>query len=396
MKFRLPSIKIQFLFIVQFVLILSVLFYRLYFIQNFEQYENQIANLGVEDRLRSIYQNYRDQIAPEYLDDFKMDIDTLLGITTLSKWGASNFESEMELYSLYILISIIIAVFLFTIFTFKLITRPLEKLQYATQALSRGDLNVNVPESKYSPLNELIVSFNSMVKELEASRDQLISAEKETIWREMARVMAHEIKNPLTPLQLTAERLESKLLESTDAVVRILPRSLEVIKEEIAGLKRLTVEFSEFARLPESLPSNFDLVKLVKEVVAPYQSNANINFKDKEELHIFADRFQIKQVLVNLIQNSIHASETTPEISIHTGTGADQLIWLTVSDCGKGIPEEDIPRIFEPYFSKRKKGTGLGLAIVKKIVEHHNGVISVTSRVNEGTSFMIKLPVHYY
>ncbi len=396
MKFRLPSIKIQFLFIVQFVLILSVLFYRLYFIQNFEQYENQIANLGVEDRLRSIYQNYRDQIAPEYLDDFKMDIDTLLGITTLSKWGASNFESEMELYSLYILISIIIAVFLFTIFTFKLITRPLEKLQYATQALSRGDLNVNVPESKYSPLNELIVSFNSMVKELEASRDQLISAEKETIWREMARVMAHEIKNPLTPLQLTAERLESKLLESTDAVVRILPRSLEVIKEEIAGLKRLTVEFSEFARLPESLPSNFDLVKLVKEVVAPYQSKAKINFKDKEELHIFADRFQIKQVLVNLIQNSIHASETTPEISIHTGTGADQLIWVTVSDRGKGIPEEDIPRIFEPYFSKRKKGTGLGLAIVKKIVEHHNGVISVTSRVNEGTSFMIKLPVHYY
>ncbi|NQU67735.1 MAG: HAMP domain-containing protein [Candidatus Marinimicrobia bacterium] len=395
MKIRLPSLRIQFLFLVQFVLIISVLFYRFFFIQNFEKYENQIASLGVEDRLRSVYQEYKDQIDLDYLESFKMDMDTLMVATRQSRWGAANFESEMELYSIYILTSIIIAVFIFTVFTFRMITKPLENLQQATHTLSQGNLRINVPESKYSPLNELIISFNSMVRELETSRDKLITAEKDTVWREMARVMAHEIKNPLTPLQLTAERLEIKFLESPEALIRILPKSLEVIKEEIAGLKRLTVEFSEFARLPESKPVEFDLIKLVEEVTIPYQPNAKINFSTGGELCIFADKFQIRQVLVNLIQNGIQASGSDPIISIFTKLHEDNYIHVSVADEGRGIPEDEISRIFEPYFSKRKKGTGLGLAIVKKIIEQHYGQITVTSQVDVGTTFIIKLPVYH-
>lgn len=393
MKFRLPSLRIQFLLLVQFVLIFSVLFYRFFFITNFEDYQNQVASLKIEDKLRSVYQDYEEQISPEFTAEYKLDFDSLMVATRQSQWGANNFKSEMELYSIYIFTSIIIAVFIFTVFTFRYITRPLERLQEATKSLSSGDLSVTVPESKYSPLAELILSFNSMVKELEISRNKLVAAEKETVWREMARVMAHEIKNPLTPLQLTTERLQLKLLESPESVIKILPKSIEVIKEEIDGLKRLTVEFSEFARLPKSNLVKFDLTKLIAEVITPYQATNTINFSRTQELFIFADKFQIRQVLVNLIQNSIQASEKEAKVTITTKLGDDQFIHVEVSDEGKGIPEDEISKIFEPYFSKRKKGTGLGLAIVKKIIEQHDGQISVTSQMNVGTTFLIKLPI---
>ena len=300
----------------------------------------------------------------------------------------------MELYSIYILTFIIITVFIFTIFTFRLITSPLERLQSATQKISKGNLSVQIPESKYSPLNTLTLSFNSMVSELSQARSKLIAAEKDIVWREMARAMAHEIKNPLTPLQLTVDRLEMKLLESDEDILGILPRSLEIIKEEIYNLKRLTVEFSKFARLPKAQPEKFDLNDCILDIIKSYEQDARIQFEPKlNQPDIFADKCQIRQVLVNIIQYGSQACENDLEIVITTESIQDEIVTINVLDNGKGIPETEIGMIFEPYFSKRKKGTGLGLAIVKKIIEQHGGFITVESRLKEGTNMIINLPL---
>ena len=394
MKIKLPSIRIQFLILVQFLLIFSVLFYRFYFIQNFDSYEETINSLDFEGTLNNVYQNNKEFIPENQFEEFKQDFEGLLGTIKERQFAADSFRNEMELYSIYILTFIIIFVFLFTIFTFKLITGPLERLQSATQKLSRGNLSIQIPESKYSPLNELILSFNSMVNELDQTRSKLIASEKDIVWREMARAMAHEIKNPLTPLQLTSERLEMKYLQSHDDALEILPRSLEIIKEEISNLKRLTVEFTKFARLPKAEPEEFKLSECISDIIKSYENDAVIQFKsDYLQEIIYADKFQLRQVLVNIIQNGIQACDGNPEINIYIKENENDFVSINVSDNGKGIPEKEISMIFEPYFSKRKKGTGLGLAIVKKIIEQHGGSISVDSTVNVGSTFNIKLPI---
>ena len=395
MKIKLPSIRIQFLILVQFLLIFSVLFYRFYFIQNFDRYEETINSLDFEGTLNNVYQNNKEFIPEIQFTDFKQDFENLHRNIKERQFAADSFRNEMELYSIYILTFIIIFVFLFTIFTFKLITGPLERLQSATQKLSKGNLSIQIPESRYSPLNELILSFNSMVNELDQTRSKLIATEKDTVWREMARAMAHEIKNPLTPLQLTSERLEMKYLESHDEALKILPRSLEIIKEEISNLKRLTVEFTKFARLPKAEPEEFKLSECILDIIKSYENDANIQFKtDYPQETIYADKFQLRQVLVNIIQNGIQACDENPEITIYVEEKNKGYISINVTDNGKGIPEKEIPMIFEPYYSKRKKGTGLGLAIVKKIIEQHGGDMSVDSTVNVGSTFCINLPIY--
>ena len=395
MKIKLPSIRIQFLILVQFLLIFSVLFYRFYFIQNFDRYEETINSLDFEGTLNNVYQNNKEFIPEIQFTDFKQDFENLHRNIKERQFAADSFRNEMELYSIYILTFIIIFVFLFTIFTFKLITGPLERLQSATQKLSKGNLSIQIPESRYSPLNELILSFNSMVNELDQTRSKLIATEKDAVWREMARAMAHEIKNPLTPLQLTSERLEMKYLESHDEALKILPRSLEIIKEEISNLKRLTVEFTKFARLPKAEPEEFKLSECILDIIKSYENDANIQFKtDYPQETIYADKFQLRQVLVNIIQNGIQACDENPEITIYVEEKNKGYISINVTDNGKGIPEKEIPMIFEPYYSKRKKGTGLGLAIVKKIIEQHGGDMSVDSTVNDGSTFCINLPIY--
>ena len=351
--------------------------------------------MDFEGTLNNVYQNNKEFIPEIQFTDFKQDFENLHRNIKERQFAADSFRNEMELYSIYILTFIIIFVFLFTIFTFKLITGPLERLQSATQKLSKGNLSIQIPESRYSPLNELILSFNSMVNELDQTRSKLIATEKDAVWREMARAMAHEIKNPLTPLQLTSERLEMKYLESHDEALKILPRSLEIIKEEISNLKRLTVEFTKFARLPKAEPEEFKLSECILDIIKSYENDANIQFKtDYPQETIYADKFQLRQVLVNIIQNGIQACDENPEITIYVEEKNKGYISINVTDNGKGIPEKEIPMIFEPYYSKRKKGTGLGLAIVKKIIEQHGGDMSVDSTVNVGSTFCINLPIY--
>ena len=225
---------------------------------------------------------------------------------------------------------------------------------------------------------------------------QLIAAQRATAWAEVARRVAHEIKNPLTPIQLSAERLEAKLsprLSPEDA--QILARSTRTIVTQVAALKSMVDEFREYARLPNPKLEPVELNHLVGDVLALYeQSTTRVETRLEPGLPtVMGDRNQLRQVIHNLLQNAQDAlaGSDNPNIEVSTGRSMDEAV-LSISDNGTGIPEAIQKRVFEPYVTTKAKGTGLGLAIVKKIVEEHHGRIVVEGNMPCGTVVRINLP----
>jgi nitrogen fixation/metabolism regulation signal transduction histidine kinase len=230
---------------------------------------------------------------------------------------------------------------------------------------------------------------------------QLIQAQRATAWAEVARRLAHEIKNPLTPIQLSAERLEMKLgskLGAEDA--EALARGTRTIVNQVAALKAMVDDFRDYARLPAPVLAGLDLNALVQEVLALYETSKTPIVKRLAPAlpQVRADSAQIRQVLHNLVQNAQDALEhrkntgEQPSIEVCTETAGDR-VRLSVSDNGGGFPEEMMARIFEPYVTTKPRGTGLGLAIVKKIIDEHQGELAIENRVARGASVSILLPM---
>ena len=229
---------------------------------------------------------------------------------------------------------------------------------------------------------------------------QLIQAQRATAWAEVARRLAHEIKNPLTPIQLSAERMEMKLsgkLSAEDA--EVLARGTRTIVNQVAALKSMVDDFRDYSRLPAPVFAGLDLNALVLEVLALYETSSTPIVKKLASIpQVRADSAQIRQVLHNLVQNAQDALENRknsaemPMIEVNTGMAADK-VRLSVADNGGGFPEDMMARIFEPYVTTKPRGTGLGLAIVKKIVDEHRGELSIENRLAKGVSVTILLPV---
>ncbi len=228
---------------------------------------------------------------------------------------------------------------------------------------------------------------------------QLIQAQRATAWAEVARRLAHEIKNPLTPIQLSAERLEMKLAERLSREdADTLRRATGTIVSRVSALKAMVDDFRDYARLPAPAPTRLDLNALVNEVLALYEnSSAPIAKRLAERLPpVWADGAQIRQVIHNLVQNAQdsheNAKQTSAAIEVRTELAGDK-VRLAVSDHGGGFPEELMARIFEPYVTTKPRGTGLGLAIVKKIVDEHHGSVAIENRPNRGASVSVLLPL---
>ena len=230
---------------------------------------------------------------------------------------------------------------------------------------------------------------------------QLIQAQRATAWAEVARRLAHEIKNPLTPIQLSAERLEMKLgerLAREDA--ETLRRATGTIVSQVAALKAMVDDFRDYARLPAPAPSRLDLNNLVADVLALYENSPVPILKRLAEAlpPVWADGAQIRQVIHNLVQNAQDSLENTgtngaaASIEVRTELAGDG-VRLVVTDNGGGFPEELMARIFEPYVTTKPRGTGLGLAIVKKIVDEHHGSVAIENRPSRGASVSVLLPL---
>ena len=229
----------------------------------------------------------------------------------------------------------------------------------------------------------------------------LIQAQKNAAWGEVARRLAHEIKNPLTPIQLSAERLQHKLankLDSSDAT--ILQRSTQTIVQQVEAMKEMVDDFSEYAKPSKKLSIAIDLSSLVQEVLALYTLKSEVKFNTYYEnslLVINGDPISIRQILHNLIKNALEAIEEkgTIEINLHrVQKNSTDFIEIAFYDDGPGIKEEQIEKIFEPYVTTKSKGTGLGLAIVKKILEEHGGAIWVDNSRKVGAGFIIQFPAY--
>lgn len=227
---------------------------------------------------------------------------------------------------------------------------------------------------------------------------QLLKAQRMAAWREVARRIAHEIKNPLTPIQLSAQRLRRRYLNRFDQDDVVFDECTAMIIKQVDDLKNLVNEFSSFARMPASNPSINDLNDVVSESLVLFQEgHKEVSFQLKLDptLPGFSlDREQIKRVIINLIDNAVSAVNAKGIIRIETSFNRElDIATLKVSDNGCGIPAEDKPRLFEPYFSTKKAGTGLGLAIVSTIISDHNGYIRVRDNEPQGTHFIVELPI---
>ncbi len=226
---------------------------------------------------------------------------------------------------------------------------------------------------------------------------QLIKAQRMAAWREVARRIAHEIKNPLTPIQLSAQRLRKRYLEKLGQDGAVFDECTRTIVKQVEELKGMVNEFSNFARMPASNPTPNDLNDIIQETLVLFKEahrEVHFHFTPSELPIQNLDRDQMKRVLINLIKNSLAALDEEGEIDIRTSYDEKlQMVRLEVSDNGCGIPEEDKGRLFEPYYSTKKSGTGLGLTIVNTIVADHNGYIRVRDNHPKGTTFLIELPV---
>jgi two-component system nitrogen regulation sensor histidine kinase NtrY len=227
---------------------------------------------------------------------------------------------------------------------------------------------------------------------------ELLKAQRMAAWREVAKRIAHEIKNPLTPIQLSAQRLRRRYEGSFQGDDTVFDECTRMIIKQVDELKNLVNEFSNFARMPASNPTVNSLNEVVAEALVLFQGGHRdivFRFLPDESLPQFSlDREQIKRVAINLLDNAVAAVGAGGTVELATSYNPSlQLATLTVSDNGCGIPEQDKARLFEPYFSTKKSGTGLGLAIVSTIVSDHNGYIRVRNNEPHGTRFIVELPV---
>jgi two-component system nitrogen regulation sensor histidine kinase NtrY len=283
--------------------------------------------------------------------------------------------------------------------------RSINNLIIASSNIGKGNLDIKVPEIKADKdMEQLNKNFNSMIEQLKTQQEKLITNERHEAWENLARKLAHEIKNPLTPIELTVDRLKtkySKKLETTEK--EDFEKSLKIIGKQIKQIENLVNEFSDFARMPKPILKNNDLTLLVIEninLLKELDNTIELNFNSIDNSVFFkSDNEQLSRVIFNLIKNSIESiQEKKQNISNYRGkieielNNNDAYIEFMIKDngVGFGIFKKNIKDILNPYFTTKKKGTGLGLAIVNKIINDHHGSLSFKS-LEVGAQIQIKL-----
>ncbi|HEX6505206.1 MAG TPA: ATP-binding protein [Terriglobales bacterium] len=282
------------------------------------------------------------------------------------------------------------------------VTRPVEQLATAARSVARGDLGVKVEVASKDELGELADAFNRMTRELREQSDRLVQAERVAAWRELARRLAHELKNPLFPLQLTVENLVRAHTQDPQVFEEMFRESTATLLAEIANLKSTIGRFSEFSRMPQPNFQQVDLNDLVQQVArvfqAQWQASAKIDCRlelDNTLPPIAADSDLLHRAISNLVLNAMDAMPAGGTITLATSKKPDDRVRLEVRDSGSGITPEECQRLFTPYYTTKQHGTGLGLAIVQSIVSDHHGTISVHSAPGQGTTFVIELPQYW-
>jgi len=288
------------------------------------------------------------------------------------------------------------------------VTRRVLLLADATQRVGRGDLSVHVPSDVNDEVGELTRAFNTMVSDIRESRTRIEYLQRIGAWQQFARHLAHEIKNPLTPIQLAVQEVHRSYDGDDDKYRQRLDDATAIVEEEVASLRRMVGEFSAFARLPEAALVSADLHDFLRDAAPGLEALAEeytctdgsqlsvVVEAGSSTLPVLIDAMMFKRCIDNLVRNGLQALREHSgggTVTVRTGRSDDGRAMIEVRDDGPGIAALDLAQVFDPYFTTKTDGTGLGLAIVKKIVLEHNGEISAESQPGAGAHLRIRLPL---
>ena len=356
------------------------------------------------------------------LDELENSADVLKTYHELEASRAELYGGYLNAFKLLVGLTVLITTMLAIVLA-RGVTKRINRLGLAINLVAQGDLSVRVPVTGSDELTDVARSFNRMMAEITQSRARLEFLQRMASWQEMAQRLAHEIKNPLTPIQLAVEQCHRKYGGEDEKFRQLLDTTLEIVEEEVGTLRRLVENFSNFARLPTAelrLASLRDFLRDCRDQLGHLEDpslgadspdaeplatkNVDIDWRlPKEALPAAIDRQMLRRVIVNLVRNSVQAirddraKRSEPDAVIgHVRVSTqkrDAGTDIVVEDDGPGISEDQRARVFDPYFTTKTDGTGLGLAIVKKIVVEHGGEIEVTpSNALGGARFIVHLP----
>jgi two-component system, NtrC family, nitrogen regulation sensor histidine kinase NtrY len=273
---------------------------------------------------------------------------------------------------------------------------PVQRLTRATRRIAAGDLSTRVIVRTADELQRLVEAFNRMAGELQRQRSQVERTHRLEAWAEMARQVAHDIKNPLTPIQLSAEHLRRVHQDRGQPLSPVLDTCVDTILTQVRLLRQIASEFSSFGSSPIARPTSTAIADLLHEVVDPYV----VGVRDRVTIEldvaaglppVMVDRMLLSRAVINVLENALHAMPGGGTLTVSARRAGERLV-LAIADTGVGMDAEASARIFEPYFSTKASGTGLGLSIARRNVEMHGGTITVASTRGVGTTVTIELP----
>ncbi len=289
------------------------------------------------------------------------------------------------------------------------VSRPIEELAHAAQEIASGNWEVQVPERGHDEVTALAYSFNHMTDQLRSQRERLVQSERVAAWRELARRLAHELKNPLFPLQLTVENLVRARSLPAEEFDEVFCESTATLGTEIANLKTIIGRFSDFSKMPKPQLERIDASEVVTRVAHVYLGLGSLSSESSDALaskepkinysveiptspiFIHADPELLHRALANLVLNAMDAMPEGGTLTLSAKSRNDK-VEIRVADTGAGLTPEECERLFTPYYTTKQHGTGLGLAIVQSVITDHGGSVAVESRAGAGATFIITLP----
>ena len=276
------------------------------------------------------------------------------------------------------------------------ITRPVHELAVAAGEVASGNWNAHVPVRSDDEIGELAAAFNQMTRQLTEQRERLVQSERVAAWRELARRLAHELKNPLFPLQITVENMQRARDQYPEQFDEVFREGASTLLAELANLKTIINRFSDFSKMPppERQSTNLNeilrgVMKLFEAQLAAQKVTARMEL-DESLPNIEADPAQLHRAAQNLVLNALDAMPSGGVLKVRTGRSNGSVL-LEISDTGSGLTKEECERLFTPYYTTKQHGTGLGLAIVQSVISDHGGRISVESEPGRGSTFRIEL-----
>ena len=350
------------------------------------------------------YLRYKEYIITEKVNKFKYDNyyryinlggqDYILSINDAFnkiKISSSTTDINVVIFGIYAF-AVIIIIIISTFFANQ-ISQPIQRLTKAAEAVGKGDLNIQIEHNERGELKDLLDGFNSMTSELKKNQIELAEMEREAAWKEMAKQVAHEIKNPLTPMKLALQQLIISYKDKSRDFDKLFEKVSQTVLNQIDNLNQIASEFSRFAKMPSLKIEVVDLVSSLNDTANMFiheKTSIKIN-SDLSEAEIEADVSQLRRMFINLIRNSIQAGATKISIDLTQQENNYQLLF---SDNGKGIALSDKEKIFDENFTTKKQGMGLGLSLAKRFLESINGEIKLYSTSTAGTVFQITIPVY--